>query len=203
MAQNARHDVAGYEYAEASAYITKAGAFLRKYSIDELPQLFNMLTFKMSLIGYRPSQPNEKELNDAREEYDMYQIRPGITGWAQVNGRDILAANPTKKAGFDNYYLEHFSFLLDVKIFFMTIKKVFKGDDVEEGVISKEKTAQKADDKKAEKSIGFDKKENVFYAKAQCFAPAKEENFFALEKERFCVSDAEEKIIRQKQQKIG
>ena len=140
MAQNARHDVAGYEYAEASAYITKAGAFLRKYSIDELPQLFNMLTFKMSLIGYRPSKENEYELNDAREEYDMYQIRPGITGWAQVNGRDILAANPTKKAGFDNYYLEHFSFLLDVKIFFMTIKKVFKGDDVEEGIVCAENT---------------------------------------------------------------
>ena len=140
MAQNARHDVAGYEYAEASAHITKAGAFLRKYSIDELPQLFNMLTFKMSLIGYRPSQENENELNDAREEYDMYQIRPGITGWAQVNGRDILAANPTKKAEFDNYYLEHFSFLLDVKIFFMTIKKVFKCDDVEEGIVCAENT---------------------------------------------------------------
>ena len=138
MAQNARHDVAGYEYAEASAYITKVGAFLRKYSIDELPQLFNMLTFKMSLIGYRPSQENEKELNDAREGYDMYQIRPGISGWAQVNGRDILAANPTKKAEFDNYYLEHFSFFLDVKIFFMTIKKVFKGDDVEEGIVCAE-----------------------------------------------------------------
>lgn len=135
MSQDARHDVAGYEYAEVNSYITKVGAFLRKTSIDELPQLFNMLTFKMSLIGYRPSQANEKELNDAREGYNMYQIRPGITGWAQVNGRDVLAAHPTKKAEFDAYYLQRYSLWLDIKIFFMTIAKVFKSEDVEEGVV--------------------------------------------------------------------
>ena len=138
MSTEARHDVAGYEYAEATAYITKVGAFIRKFSIDELPQLFCMLTFKMSLIGYRPSQENETELNQAREQYDMYQIRPGISGWAQVNGRDILAANPKKKAEFDAYYLEHFSLWLDIKIFFMTIVKVLKRDGIEEGVIDQE-----------------------------------------------------------------
>lgn len=138
MSTEARHDVAGYEYADASSYITKVGAFIRKFSIDELPQLFCMLTFKMSLIGYRPSQSNETELNEAREQYDMYQIRPGISGWAQVNGRDILAANPKKKAEFDAYYLEHFSLWLDIKIFFMTIVKVLKSDDIEEGVINQE-----------------------------------------------------------------
>lgn len=146
MSVEAKHDVAGYEYAEVNSYITKVGAFLRKTSIDELPQLFNMLTFKMSLIGYRPSQANEKELNDARESYDMYQIRPGVTGWAQVNGRDVLAAHPTKKAAFDAYYLKHFSLWLDIKIFFMTIAKVFKGDGVEEGVLAdneKKKTENK------------------------------------------------------------
>lgn len=135
MSVEAKHDVAGYEYAEVNAYITKVGAFLRKTSIDELPQLFNLLTFRMSLIGYRPSQPNEKELNNARESYDMYQIRPGITGWAQVNGRDVLASHPKQKAEFDAYYLEYFSLWLDIKIFFMTIVKVFKSEDVEEGVV--------------------------------------------------------------------
>lgn len=135
MSEAAKHDVAGYEYSEVSSYITKVGAFIRKYSIDELPQLFNILTFKMSFVGYRPSQPCEHELNDAREQYSMYQIKPGISGWAQVNGRDVLAANPTKKASFDAYYLEHFSPLLDIKIFFMTIVKVFKSDDVAEGVL--------------------------------------------------------------------
>ena len=94
-----------------------------------------MLTFKMSLIGYRPSQANETELNEAREAYELYQLRPGISGWAQINGRDILAANPKKKAEYDAYYLERFSLWLDIKIFFITIVKVFKSDDIAEGVI--------------------------------------------------------------------
>ena len=135
MAVEARHDVAGYEYAEVNSYITKVGKIIRKLSIDELPQLFCLLTGKMSLIGYRPSQNNEMELMEAREQYDVYQLRPGISGWAQVNGRDVLAAHPTKKAGFDAYYLKHFSLWLDIKIFFMTIKAVFKSDGIEEGVI--------------------------------------------------------------------
>ena len=136
MSTEARPDVAGYEYAEAQAYITKVGKFIRKTSIDELPQLFNMLTFKMALIGYRPSQPSETELNTAREAYNMYQTKPGITGWAQINGRDVLAAQPTKKAAFDAYYLRHFSLWLDIKIFFSTIFQVLKSDSIEEGVIS-------------------------------------------------------------------
>lgn len=137
MSIEAKHDVAGYEYAEVKSYITRVGAVLRKYSIDELPQFFNILAFQMSLIGYRPSQANEIELNTVREAYKMYQIRPGISGWAQVNGRDRLAAQPAKKAEFDAYYLKNFSIWLDIKIFFMTIVKVFKREDVEEGVIQK------------------------------------------------------------------
>lgn len=135
MSVDARHDVAGYEYENVSSYVTKTGAFIRKFSIDELPQFFNILTFRMSLIGFRPSQENETELNNAREQYDVYQVRPGISGWAQVNGRDVLASQPKKKAEYDAYYLEHFSLWLDIKIFFMTIVKVFKSDDVVEGVI--------------------------------------------------------------------
>lgn len=138
MTTDANHEVAGYEYAEVTSYITRVGRVLRKLSIDELPQLFNMLTFRMSLIGYRPSQPVETELNTAREGYDLYQIAPGITGWAQVNGRDLLAAQPTKKAAFDAYYLEHFSLLLDIKIFFLTIKTVLSSSDIAEGVCTEE-----------------------------------------------------------------
>jgi lipopolysaccharide/colanic/teichoic acid biosynthesis glycosyltransferase len=66
----------------------------------------------------------------------MYQIRPGITGWAQINGRDVLAAQPVKKASFDAYYLHKFSLWLDIKIFFLTIVRVFKSDDVAEGVLT-------------------------------------------------------------------
>lgn len=135
MSQDANHAIAGYEYADAEAQVTRVGAFIRKTSIDELPQFFNILAFQMSLIGYRPSQSNETILNDAREACNIYQIRPGISGWAQVNGRDVLAAQPAKKAQFDAYYLKHFSPWLDIKIFFMTIINVFKHSDVVEGVI--------------------------------------------------------------------
>ncbi len=135
MHVNARHDVAGYEFDDAELYVTRVGAFIRKLSIDELPQLFNVLTFKMSLIGFRPSQPCEKELNEARESYGMYRIRPGMSGWAQVNGRDVLAANPKKKAEFDRYYLVHMSPWLDIRILFLTVGTVIKKKDYVEGVI--------------------------------------------------------------------
>ncbi|CDD93682.1 bacterial sugar transferase [Coprobacillus sp. CAG:826] len=147
MAVEARPDVAGYEYQEVNAYITKVGKFLRKTSIDELPQLFCMLTGKMSLIGYRPSQHSENELNECRERSSLYQIRPGITGWAQVNGRDVLAAHPKRKAVFDAYYLHHFSLWLDIKIFFLTLFKVFKHSDIEEGVIVDEKEKEKEEER--------------------------------------------------------
>ncbi len=138
MSKDANHHVAGYEYEGVDAYITRVGRVIRKLSIDELPQLYNILIGQMSLIGYRPSQDNEKELNEAREEYNMYQIRPGLSGWAQVNGRDELASQPKKKAEFDKYYLERISLWLDIKILFMTIGKVFKSDSVKEGVIVEE-----------------------------------------------------------------
>ena len=137
MSTDARHDVAGYQYAEVNNYITKVGKVLRKTSLDELPQLFNLVNGTMSLIGYRPSQKSEDELNNAREGFDLYQIRPGISGWAQINGRDILAAHPTLKAKYDGYYLVHFSILMDIKIFFMSIFKVLKHSDIEEGTIEK------------------------------------------------------------------
>lgn len=138
MSVNANHNIAGYEYDDVNSYITKVGKFIRNTSLDELPQLFCMLTGTMSLIGYRPSQREETELNECREMYNVYQIKPGITGWAQVNGRDILASHPKEKAKYDNYYLEHYSFLLDVKIFFKTIKVVLKGSNIQEGKIEDE-----------------------------------------------------------------
>lgn len=138
MSIDARHDVAGYEYDGMKSYVTKVGAFIRKTSIDELPQLLNVLTFKMSLIGYRPSQPCERELNEAREKYGLYQIRPGISGWAQVNGRDFLAAVPKSKAKFDRYYLVHFSPWLDIKILFLTVVKVMAGESVVDGPVKEQ-----------------------------------------------------------------
>lgn len=135
MSEKANHNLAGYEYADAESYMTSVGKVIRKLSIDELPQLFNLLTFKMSLIGYRPSQNNELELNQAREKLGVYGIVPGITGWAQINGRDVLAAHPTLKARYDAYYLHNMSLWMDIKIFFLTIFKIIKKSDISEGVI--------------------------------------------------------------------
>lgn len=136
MTTDARHDVAGYEYEEVTSHITKVGKFIRKTSIDELPQLFNVICGKMSLIGYRPSQKSEITLNRARESYNLYQIKPGITGWAQVNGRDELAAKPVEKAKYDAYYLKNFSLFLDIKILFKTVKQIVCGDsEVREGIV--------------------------------------------------------------------
>ncbi len=139
MSTEAKHDVASYEYEGVNSYITRVGKFIRKTSIDELPQLFNLINGTMSIIGYRPSQRNEKILNDAREYYNVYQVKPGITGWAQINGRDILASTPKKKAKYDAYYVQKFSLLFDLKIFFLTFIKVIKKENVEEGKIEKRK----------------------------------------------------------------
>lgn len=135
MSQNCRHDIAGYEYKDAESQITKVGSFIRKTSLDELPQFFLLLTGRMSLIGYRPSQESETELNTAREKLNLYQIRPGISGWAQINGRDILASHPTLKAQYDGYYLRHISPMLDIKIILKTFINVISSKDIQEGVI--------------------------------------------------------------------
>lgn len=125
--------IASRDFNDAEMYITKVGAFIRKTSIDEFGQLFNILTGEMSLIGYRPLVAKENDIDELREKYGIYQIKPGITGWAQVNGRDLVM--PEEKAQLDAYYLQNISLKLDIKIFFLTIKKIFKGSDIKEGKI--------------------------------------------------------------------
>ena len=119
----------------ADSYITKSGKIFRKTSIDELPQIINILKGQMSIIGPRPALWNQEDLIEERDKYNANSIRPGLTGWAQVNGRDELEI--PIKAKFDGEYVEKMSFLFDIKIFFKTIIKVFKHDGVVEG--SKEK----------------------------------------------------------------
>ncbi len=116
---------------EAEQVITKSGRILRKTSLDELPQLFNVLTGKMSFVGPRPLIPEEKEIRRIRKEYNVYSVRPGITGLAQVNGRDMLSAE--EKALFDKEYVEKQSFMLDMKILFKTVLVVLKRENILEG----------------------------------------------------------------------
>ena len=113
------------------AYITKVGGFLRKYSLDELPQIFNILKGDMSIIGPRPALWNQYDLIEERDKYGANDIKPGLTGLAQISGRDELPIDI--KAKLDGEYVEKISFVFDVKMFFGTILSVLKHDGVVEG----------------------------------------------------------------------
>nr|WP_200801443.1 sugar transferase [Clostridium grantii] len=113
------------------AFITKIGKFLRKSSLDELPQIWNIFIGEMSIVGPRPALWNQYDLRDERDKYGANDILPGLTGWAQINGRDELPIDV--KAELDGVYVEKMSFVMDVKIFFGTIFSVFKSDGVVEG----------------------------------------------------------------------
>ena len=112
-------------------YISGIGKFLRKTSLDELPQLFNIISGKMSIIGPRPALWNQDDLIAERDKYGANDVLPGLTGWAQINGRDELEI--PVKAKLDGEYVEKMSFLFDCKCFFGTIGSVLKSDGVVEG----------------------------------------------------------------------
>lgn len=133
MYTSAPRDVATSELQNAESHITRVGRVLRKTSLDELPQLFNVLKGEMSLIGPRPLVPNEKDIHELRREKGAYRVRPGITGWAQVNGRDCVL--PVDKARLDGYYADHMSFGLDVKIIIFSVICVLTARGVREGAL--------------------------------------------------------------------
>lgn len=110
--------------------VTKVGKIIRKTSLDELPQLFNVLKGDMSLIGPRPLVPRYLELY-SKEQIRRHEVRPGITGWAQVNGRNSITW--TKKFELDVWYVDHLSFLLDIKILWKTVVNVIKKKDIDSG----------------------------------------------------------------------
>ncbi len=112
-------------------WITKVGKFLRKTSLDELPQIWNIFIGDMSIIGPRPALWNQYDLIEERDRYGANDVLPGLTGWAQIHGRDELPI--AKKAELDGYYVQHLSFGLDVRCFFGTIKSVAKSEGVVEG----------------------------------------------------------------------
>ncbi|WP_294331771.1 sugar transferase [uncultured Chryseobacterium sp.] len=107
--------------------LTAIGAFVRKISLDELPQLINVLKGDMSLIGPRPLLPQYLSLYNERQKR-RHEVRPGITGWAQVNGRNAISWK--KKFELDVWYVDHLNFMTDLKVFLMTFKKVFKSEGI-------------------------------------------------------------------------
>ena len=121
-------------------YITRVGKFLRKTSLDELPQIWNILAGQMSLIGPRPVIPREKELIAERDLYGANDIRPGLTGWAQINGRDEVSWK--EKARLDGEYVQKMSFFFDVNFFFKTIVAVLKREGMVEGTAGQSKNKE-------------------------------------------------------------
>ena len=109
-------------------YILFSGKIIRKFSLDELPNLINILKGDMNFVGPRPALPSQVELNLKREKLGIHKLKPGITGWAQINGRDEISID--KKVELDYYYLQNKSFLLDIKIIFLTFIKVFKKSNI-------------------------------------------------------------------------
>ena len=131
MKMETPRDVPTHMLENPEQYITRVGKVLRKTSLDELPQIFQIFTGKMSIIGPRPALWNQFDLIEERDKYGANDIRPGLTGWAQINGRDELPIDV--KARFDEEYVENLSFRFDCKCFFGTIASVLKSDGVVEG----------------------------------------------------------------------
>lgn len=131
MKTSTPHDMPTHMLENPDQYITKVGAFLRKTSLDELPQVFNIFASQMSIIGPRPALWNQDDLIAERDKYGANAVKPGLTGWAQINGRDELEI--PVKAKLDGEYVEKLSFGFDCKCFFGTIKSVLKHDGVVEG----------------------------------------------------------------------
>lgn len=131
MKTSTPHDMPTHMLENPDQYITKVGAFLRKTSLDELPQVFNIFASQMSIIGPRPALWNQDDLIAERDKYGANAVKPGLTGWAQINGRDELEI--PVKAKLDGEYVEKISFGFDCKCFFGTIKSVLKHDGVVEG----------------------------------------------------------------------
>lgn len=131
MKVDAPHQMATEKFHNPEMYITKIGAKLRKSSLDEIPQLFNVLKGNMSIIGPRPLIPKEKKVLVLRSKYGADKVLPGITGLAQVNGRDKLVGE--KKAKWDGYYANNVSFTLDMKILFKTADDVIHSRGIHEG----------------------------------------------------------------------
>lgn len=131
MITDAPKDCPPYMFANPEAFITKVGRVLRKSSLDELPQLINILKGEMTIVGPRPCTPKEVELIRKREQYGIFELTPGLTGWAQVNGRDEISIRG--KVMRDREYAKSASIGFDLKILWLTFIKVLKREGVHEG----------------------------------------------------------------------
>ena len=137
MLVSAPADVATHLLRDTEGQFTPLGRFLRKFSLDELPQMFNILKGDMSIVGPRPALWNQYDLIEERERFGANDVLPGLTGWAQVNGRDELTI--AEKAVLDGYYVEHQGLAFDIKCILASISVALSGHNVREGTVSKSK----------------------------------------------------------------
>ena len=131
MKMSTPSDIPTHLLENPEVYITRVGRRIRRLSLDELPQLFNIIAGDMHIIAPRPALWNQDELLEERDKYGANDIRPGLTGWAQIHGRDELEIE--EKARLDGYYVQNVSFLLDVKIFILTCRSIVRSEGVVEG----------------------------------------------------------------------
>lgn len=139
-------NVATDKLKDAKSYITPVGKVLRKTSLDELPQLFNIIKGDMTFVGPRPALYNQYNLKELRTKAGVYKLLPGVTGWAQINGRDHN--NDYQKTELDRYYLHNKSLKMDIKILFMTVFKVLRAEDVIEGARVSRRSASNVSESK-------------------------------------------------------
>lgn len=149
MKMETPHDMPTHLLENPEQYITRVGKILRKTSLDELPQLFNILKGDMSVIGPRPALWNQTDLIEERDKYGANSVRPGLTGWAQINGRDELEIDV--KAKLDGEYVEKIGLIFDIKCFFGTVLSVLKHDGVVEGGTGEMKKAESENKESIEK----------------------------------------------------
>lgn len=141
MSKSAPENVATSELKDANSFISPIGHLLRKFSLDELPQLWNVLVGDMSFIGPRPVVLTEEELLSMRKLHGALEVRPGLTGFSQVRGRDYLPI--AQKAFLDGYYARHATFLMDLKILWRTVLYVFRAEGVADNGAAEERRARK------------------------------------------------------------
>lgn len=145
-------DVPTHLLSDPNQFITKVGAFLRKTSIDEVPQLINILKGDMSFVGPRPSLFSQEDLIEERDKLNVHSVRPGLTGLAQVNGRDELPI--PVKAAYDGEYIQKISFKLDVQLFFRTFISVVKSEGVVEGGTGKLEKEKAVENREVKEEMG-------------------------------------------------
>ena len=193
MRADTQKDVPTHLLQNPEQYITKAGKILRATSLDELPQLINILKGEMSLVGPRPALWNQYDLIEERDRYGANDVLPGLTGWAQIHGRDTVSI--PEKAKLDGYYVEHQSVWMDIKCLFLTVVAVLRKDGVQEGAVTGERKENDQEEKRSEQEIGQEIEQEIGQEITQLTHKAHEQETERIDKEGTDKAEADKEKI--------